>query len=818
MSKRSPVPILTHYRDLPYTRLLVWFPGGSSREAASELGWAHLIEHLLFKLRHDGATLAEFVEGLGGHSNAFTSHDTVVVEVSVRTDDVDRVLKYLSATLSTPLTTIGERDFEEERGVVIEELRMYRDEPSENLFTTAMKNLFPGHPYGREIIGEEETLQGATLAKLERFLRGKLSVKPFAVIAGGYTGKGRLELPQTNEVAPLILDPWTTEKRFRLTHRQNKDYFLAAWRLPPETGELLAALRLIHAIVHGMDGSRFYNSLVYESGTFDNMAVSVINGLSGICFLQSVACDPTREARRIARWMKEWRRLDFTQSELARAREVLYSEECYAAEGVGGVADAMGRSYLQCGDPYRLERDQFWHLFHLSAADLRAFKDKYLSLDDAVIGAALPEKSRFSFAATKAGNAPVLPAEEEGLRVEKKHVRYTLMRRDSAPFVSIYALKKCGVMGDIPGKAGSMRLMLEVLTTSAAGMDKESTEEFLDRFGITLSPVAGNNTGGIRLRVRDSFLNEAVDILDRILHNPLLQEDFSHEKDYTLNNLSLKRESPEALLRERIPALLFAGTAYDHPLEGTLDSVGATTFRDLRAVRRSFFAKGRWGLGVSGAADPSLADRIAALLPRHHEEPFTEKRRGKAKLDDRIVTVPVPGKQQIHIARLFKAPGIFADDFETMRLIEQLLIGQRSPYFQALREEAGLVYSLDVWGMGGITEGYMALYAITSPANKAEVMRRMESTVELLRTGGIAQDYLDEVKNGLRFEHARSLVRNEFHAFNLALEEALDMPYGNYRRLPETLDTITRDKVVACAKNYFGRGLWLVSGGNDEKK
>ncbi len=814
MSKRSPIPILTHYRDLPYTRLLVWFPGGSSREAASELGWAHLIEHLLFKLKYDGASLAELVESLGGYSNAFTSHDAVVVEVSVRTDDVDRVLKYLSGLLSTPLTAIGERDFEEERGVVIEELRMYRDEPTENLFTTAMRNLFPGHPYGREIIGEEETLRGATLAKLERFLREKLSEKPFAVIAGGYTGKGRLELPQSAGLTPPVLDPWPVEKRFRLTHRQNKDYLLAAWRLPPETGETTAALRLIHTLVHGMDGSRFYNELVYESGTFDNMAVTVINGLSGLSFIQSVACDPVRESARVKRWLNLWRRLDFTQSELARAREVLYSEECYAAEGVGGAADAMGHSYLRYGDPHRLGHDQFWHLFHLSAADLRAFKEKYLSLDDAVIGAALPEKSRFTFAAAAAPGAPVRPAEGEGLRVERKHVRYTFLRRDAAPFVSIYALKQGGVAGDLPGRAGSMRLMLEVLATSAAGMNKETTEEFLDRFGITLAPIAGNNSGGLRLRVRDSFIREAVDILGRILRNPLLPDDYRREKDYTLGNLSLKRESPEALLRDRIPALLFAGTAYDHPLEGTSETVAAATFADLRRVRRTFFAKGRWGLGVSGAADAGLADRIAALLPHHRDAALAETRRGKAKLDDRVITVPVPGKQQIHIARLFKAPGIHAADFEAMRLIEQLLVGQRSPYFQALREESGLVYSLDVWGMGGLTEGYMALYAITSPANKAEVMRRMEATVEILRSGGIAPDYIEEVKNGLRFEHARSLTRNEFHAFNLALEEALDLPYGNYRRLPQILDTITRDALVACARTHFGHGLWLVSGGN----
>jgi len=813
----APIPVLTRYRDLPYAKILVWFRGGSSVEAPEELGWAHLTEHLLFKPRHAGATLAEFVESLGGSSNAFTSQDAVAVEATVRVEDVDRVLAHLSAVLSLPLTAIARKDLDEERSVVIEELRMYRDEPTENLFNATMRNLYPGHPYGREIIGEEETLRDATGQTLERFLREKLSVRPFVVVAGGYRGAPAFSLPWRDAATPVTLTPWETARRFTLSHRQKKAYFMAGWRLPPESGETLAAARLIHLIVHGMEGSRFYHELVYEHGTFDNMTVHLLNGFDALSFLHSLACDPSREPARVARWMREWDRVEITREEVAKARETILSDESYAAEGVGAVAETMARGQALYGDPARLERDHFWHLLHLSASELRAFKETHLSWDRAVAGAALPAENRFSFttaahrvAATTAKRAP-------GLK-ERPQASVRFRESDRAPFVSLYALKQGGAGGGLPGKPGSLRLFWETLTASAEGLDRTGTDEFLDRHGIILDPIVGNNTSGIRLKMRDSSVREAVDIFARVLRNRLHTEDLAQEKAHTLANLSLKGESPESLLRDHARRVMFAGTAYADPLEGTVGSVAPLTLADLRATRRLCFASGRWGLGVSGAADRSFVEDIAAALPHHRGEATGDRRSATVTLDDRVETVAIPEKDQIHIVRLFRAPGIYDADFETMRLIEQLLTGQRSPYFQALREEQGLVYHLDIWSMGGLREGLFALYAITSPAHRDRVMDRMTAALAPLRTGALAPDLFAEAKNTLAFDHARSLTRNDFHALNLALEGALGLPRDHYLALPSLVSTLSVERMAACAAAYLTNGIWLVSGGDNERE
>ncbi len=818
MTDKKPIPLLSRYRDLPYARILVWFRGGSSVEENEELGWAHLIEHLLFKLRHHDMTIAEFIEATGGSTNAFTSHDALVIEATVRNEDAHKTLRFLEKILEKPLSTIEEHDFEHERAVVLEELRLYEDDPNERLLVEVMRHRYPGHPYGREIIGTKSSLQKATLPALEIFFRKKLFHDPFVVIAGGYRPEKSLSFVLCPPPPSPNIESWPSDRRITLFHEQSKNYLLAAWRLDTLDPAHIAALRLLYTIAYDMEGSRFRDRLVYEKNTLDSLSMILVTGISSVSFLQNAVFPSSHASSRMRRWAIEWEDLTITQAEIARAREVILSDECFAAEGIGNLAETMGISWLAVGDPNRLERDVFWHISHLTANDLNAFKREHLSLEKAILGLSSPVNHRITHFPSLDKSDTVVTArtrEPATLIKSKPGVRILFRHANHAPFVSLYALKKSGVFADPPRRGGALRLMLETLVTTAHGLTREKTDEFLDRFGITLEPVFGNNTGGIRLTVRDTFLPEALDILKRILANPLHAEDFAHEKEHTLSRLSLKRESPSALLKEKIHEVLFSGTPYDHPPEGTAASVTAITFADVRRIRTEFFRKGRWSLGISGAVEKEFAQEIAALLPVASTSLATYSCRSRAVLDDRIISVTVPGRKQRHIVRLFKAPGVRDDSFEVMRFTEQALLGQRSPLFQRLREEEGLVYTFDVWGMGGLTEGYMAIYAVTSPEKATSVMDRIERTLDDFRKRSLHATYFDEVKNALLFEHARSSIHNEYHAFNLALEDALGLPQGSYLKQPEKISAITLDDLTACAENYFSKGLWLISEDKD---
>lgn len=129
---------------------------GSRLEAPGQLGVAHFMEHLTFKGTAAYPTtraISEAIEGVGGSFNAATDRESTVYWVRVPLREVARAVDVVGELIIRPRLT--DRDIENERTIIVEEIRSYLDDPSEYcqiLFQTA---LFGDGPLGREICGEE---------------------------------------------------------------------------------------------------------------------------------------------------------------------------------------------------------------------------------------------------------------------------------------------------------------------------------------------------------------------------------------------------------------------------------------------------------------------------------------------------------------------------------------------------------------------------------------------------------------------------------------------------------------------------------------
>ncbi len=145
---------------------------GSRLEATGQVGVAHFMEHLTFK----GTTaypstraISEAIEGVGGSFNAATDRESTVYWVRVPRREATRAMDVVGELIVRPL--LEDRDIASERGVIIEEIRSYLDDPSEYcqiLFQTAM---FGDGPLGREICGEETDILSLPEAAIHDFWR-----------------------------------------------------------------------------------------------------------------------------------------------------------------------------------------------------------------------------------------------------------------------------------------------------------------------------------------------------------------------------------------------------------------------------------------------------------------------------------------------------------------------------------------------------------------------------------------------------------------------------------------------------------------------
>jgi predicted Zn-dependent peptidase len=150
----------------------VWIGVGSRHETAARLsGVSHFIEHMLFKgtRRRNAIDITRAIEGRGGYLNAFTQEEATCYYAQVPSDYAEEALDVLLDMYMAP--RMAAHDFELERGVILEELKMYRDQPHHQVEELFDATIWKGHPLGRSISGTDTSLAVMTPQDLAGFMQ-----------------------------------------------------------------------------------------------------------------------------------------------------------------------------------------------------------------------------------------------------------------------------------------------------------------------------------------------------------------------------------------------------------------------------------------------------------------------------------------------------------------------------------------------------------------------------------------------------------------------------------------------------------------------
>ena len=143
----------------------VFVPVGSRHEDEAHAGLSHLLEHLVFKgtrAHPESGALSQLVEGIGGSVNASTDRELTVYSAKVPAERTGIALHAVSELALHPL--LRARDLAAEKPVIVDEIRMYVDSPSDHVFTLFDELLYGRHPLGREIAGTTRAVRRATHA------------------------------------------------------------------------------------------------------------------------------------------------------------------------------------------------------------------------------------------------------------------------------------------------------------------------------------------------------------------------------------------------------------------------------------------------------------------------------------------------------------------------------------------------------------------------------------------------------------------------------------------------------------------------------
>lgn len=168
---KNGLRVLTH--AMPNTKavtITVFVKTGSDYEHDNEIGLSHFLEHMCFKgttKRQNSFDISKEFDVLGAKQNAFTSNDMTAYYVKGQSKDIAKLIDLVADIYLNP--TFPEPEMEKEKGVVLEEINMYNDQPQHIVYEKFLNLMYGDQPVGRLISGTSKSVKTLTRNDLIKY-------------------------------------------------------------------------------------------------------------------------------------------------------------------------------------------------------------------------------------------------------------------------------------------------------------------------------------------------------------------------------------------------------------------------------------------------------------------------------------------------------------------------------------------------------------------------------------------------------------------------------------------------------------------------
>src|SRR6516164_4259651 len=193
----------------------IWVDVGTRHEQADINGVAHFLEHMAFKGtdRRNALGIAEEIEAVGGHLNAYTSRESTAYYAKVLKEDVPLALDILSDILQN--STFQPEEIERERAVILQEIGQANDTPDDIVFDHFQECAYPDQAMGRPVLGSPEIIRKIERETVIGYLRKHYGAQRMVLAAAGHVDHDRLAELADNLLGGLPAErPATTEPAY----------------------------------------------------------------------------------------------------------------------------------------------------------------------------------------------------------------------------------------------------------------------------------------------------------------------------------------------------------------------------------------------------------------------------------------------------------------------------------------------------------------------------------------------------------------------------------------------------------------------------
>jgi len=341
------------------------------------------------------------------------------------------------------------------------------------------------------------------------------------------------------------------------------------------------------------------------------------------------------------------------------------------------------------------------------------------------------------------------------------------------------------------------------------GTNKRSALEIAietDRLGGNLDAFTMHEETGFAIKVVDSQLEKAFDLMADLLTNPRFDEkELKREQRVIIEEIKMTDDSPEEYLGELFNEKLFPEDALGLPIAGVPKTVKTFSHEITRKFHETVFSPENLIIAAAGNLEHAQIVELAEKV--FNQKPKTKNQKPKTK--NPLIAAPIIIKrnknlEQAHI--IIATPFVAATDerrYAADILANALGGGTSSRLWQKVREEKGLAYSVGASAAMYQDCGVFSIYAGTSPNKTEEVLDISLKELRSVVKKGISESELELIKAQTIASILLGLEDSAARASTLA---RLEMVHGRQIPLEETLENIeavTLEEVQTIAREFF---------------
>jgi predicted Zn-dependent peptidase len=352
----SGLTILTERMDRVETVSFGAYIGAGTRhETAAENGVAHFLEHMAFKgnASRSAVDIAEAIENVGGHINAYTSREQTAYYVKLLKEDLCLGVDIIGDILCH--SSFEPEELERERGVILQEIGQANDTPDDIVFDHFQSAAYPSQPMGRPVLGTETIIRGMKRDALPGFMAAHYTPENMVIAASGNLHHGQVvdlvekhfaDLPHAEKMdEPMPAD--YTGGEFREDRDLDQAHIVLGFSAPGYGEPDYYPSMLLSTLLGGGMSSRLFQEirekrgLVYSIYSFTSPAKD--GGLFGIY----AGTGESEAAELMPVTLEELAKvqLNITTPELMRARAQLKAGLLMSLESTGSRCEQIARQW-----------------------------------------------------------------------------------------------------------------------------------------------------------------------------------------------------------------------------------------------------------------------------------------------------------------------------------------------------------------------------------------------------------------------------------------------------------------------------------------